>query len=208
MRHWESLVRAAASALFRRYQTYAEDLVADLIADIAAGAFPNLPEKSDTLVAFARGVIRNRAKQVNRREARLLRFADLRQIAEVPARVDTDAWRSALRAQLARDIAAASAYLTPREAEIAQLHWIEAWPTTDIASRLGIAPRTVKELLRRARRKLNQLLRCHYTAAHANGRTGALDSGPAVTRGATLSKKGDRSHAHSPVRSRRGTIRH
>jgi len=155
--HWDELVRLARRALFRNAREFAEDLVGDVLGDIAAGKFSGLPPTHRRVVAFARAVLRNRAVVVNRREARRSPLPG----EQLTTAGSVDAWRAAHQALLRRDVANALALLTPREREIATLHWLDGWPVPALAKELGIATRTVKELLRRARPKLCAALADH-----------------------------------------------
>lgn len=153
--HWNDLVRTAEAALFSYARTLPEDLVADLIADVNANHFPKLALQPTTtkLVSFAKGVVRNRAKDANRREVRLVRFKE-----QPPANQRLDVSRTESHALLRHEIETALAHLTPRERQVAILHWLDGWQTPDLAKKLGLARSTVKELLRRAKRKLHAAL--------------------------------------------------
>jgi RNA polymerase sigma factor (sigma-70 family) len=59
---------------------------------------------------------------------------------------------------LARDVADALRHLTPRERQVATLHWLQQWTGPQIADGLGISVCTVKELLRRAGQQLRAQL--------------------------------------------------
>lgn len=158
-RHWDELIRTARRALFSNTQAYAEDIAADLIADVLAGRFPNLPRKSQDVVRYAKGVLRNRAWDANRKESRYRALSDgLPHFHSSP-----DPWVRASCALLGKQLDSALARLTKREREVVQLHWIDGWSTRDTAAKLNIAQRTVKELLRRARHRLRESLASHGT---------------------------------------------
>jgi RNA polymerase sigma factor, sigma-70 family len=149
----EALERSARRALFAHTQGDAMDLVCEVIADTADGAFPNLPRDDTKALAFLEGVIRHRASHINRREARVVALSGDDVLGDV-----SDAWQCAARVVVARDVSRALKMLTPREREMATLHWIEGWSSRQIGEALGVSVRTVKELLRRGRRRLRSNL--------------------------------------------------
>jgi RNA polymerase sigma factor (sigma-70 family) len=151
--HRGEFVWTAKRALFSYARAHAEDIVSDVIMNIGDGAFPTLPDTAPKVVAFIKRVIQNRARHVNRREAR---FAPLSE--DQPSTDCLDALQLGARFLLARDVAKGLEGLTTREREIARLHWLDECPSPEIATALGISLRTVKELLRRARRKLRARL--------------------------------------------------
>lgn len=156
--HWGELVSTARKALFCYARLHAEDVVSEVVVDIGCDVLPSLPSVEPAAIAFLKGVIRNRARHVNRRESRL------RPLSEWQAAATPDSWQLALRVQLTRDVAHALSGLTRREREVASHHWLEEWSSPDIAANLRISNRSVKELLRRARRKLRAAL-AHYDDA-------------------------------------------
>jgi RNA polymerase sigma factor (sigma-70 family) len=164
-----TLRQTARMSLYASVRMHAEDLVAGVIADIACGEFHNLPATSVGVMAFAKGVINNRARHLNR-EA--YRFDELREQGS-SSRAVVDPWACGARMILHRDVECALASLTPREREVARLHWLEQWSAPEIAERLGTATRTVKELLRRAAPKLRCALSRHRADGHARRREGS-----------------------------------
>jgi RNA polymerase sigma factor (sigma-70 family) len=154
--HWHHFVSTAERALFACARPMAEDLVADVMVDILRGGIIGLPTGDGGAVRFVDGVIRNRARHLNRREGRLDQFEDDH------AGVQTsDPWRQATCILLVHDVERALMQLTPREREIVRLHWLLQWTTPEIALELRIAVRTVKELLRRAKHRLVTHLALH-----------------------------------------------
>lgn len=150
--HWDHLVREAERALFSYAHAHAEDLVAGLIAHVTTGRFKEFPNTTERVLKFAKGVVRNRARDINRREARWVQSPGQSLLEKrLVAAADLDPL-------LRREIEDALAHLTPREREVSKLHWLDGWPTPQLAEKLDIRPRTVKELLRRARRKLRERL--------------------------------------------------
>lgn len=170
------LRRTARMSLYAAMRMHAEDLVAGVIADIACGEFHNLPTTSEGVMAFAKGVIHNRARHLNREASRFDGLND--QVS--PARCVVDPWACGARLILHRDVECALASLTPREREVARLHWLEQWSAPEIAERLGTATRTVKELLRRAAPKLRCALSRHRDEGHVQrGESSRAARGPA-----------------------------
>lgn len=153
MHYGDALERSARRALFAHTQSDAMDLVCEVIADTGDGAFPGLPRDDTKALAFLEGVIRHRASHINRREARMVALPEDDVLGDV-----SDAWQCAARVVVARDIGRALKTLTPREREMATLHWIEGWSSRQIGESLGVSVRTVKELLRRGRRRLRSNL--------------------------------------------------
>lgn len=151
--HWDELVTTAERALCDYARAHAPDLVSEAIDDVRRGAFNTLPDTDDNDVGFIKGVLRNRARHVNRREARLVSLSSADQSVSL-----VDPWQKSGRALLERDVLDALAQLTPRERQLASLHWLEQWSGPEIAATLGISVHTVKELLRRARRHLRRHL--------------------------------------------------
>jgi RNA polymerase sigma factor (sigma-70 family) len=142
-------VWTAQNALFDYARAHAQDLVSDVITDVGRGAFHALPDADHQAVGFIESVIRNRANHINRREARLVSLS-----GDEPSSDPHDPWQRGARVLLVRDVADALSRLTPREREVAAMHWLDQWSSPEIAGALGISVRTVKELLRRARRGL------------------------------------------------------
>ena len=158
-----TLRQTARMSLYAGMRMHADDLVAGVIADIACDEFHNLPTTSVGVMAFAKGVIHNRARHLNR-EA--YRFDALTEHVS-PSRGAVDPWACGARTILHRDVECALECLTPREREVASLHWLEQWSAPEIAERLGTSTRTVKELLRRAAPKLRCALARHHEDSHA-----------------------------------------
>ncbi len=127
--------------------------MAQIMADVCAGELAGLPPGDTSAVAFIRGVIRNRAAHINRRERRLVPLPELAD--------DEDPWARATRILVTADVEVAMTLLTPRQREVAVRHWLQQESTPEISAALGIAPRTVKELLRRAAKELRTTLSCH-----------------------------------------------
>lgn len=156
---YRQLMWTASNALFEQNRAYAEDLVADLICDVVTGRFPRLPNTPLQVIAFAKCVLRNRAMHVNRDAALLVSVPG----DEVGMSRSSDPWlrdpalRQRIRSALSR--------LPARERQVAVLHWVEGHTVPSVARQLGIAPRTVKELARRGRRKLRNDL----AAARSSG---------------------------------------
>lgn len=152
--HYTSLLRTARGTLFTDVGWQAEDLVCDLIGDVATGKLARLPADRKRLVPFCHGVLRNRAKDVNRRERRLVALADAPPATDrSPDPLHRTEW-----VLLRSEVGHALRCLAPRERECAILHWIEGWGTPEVAGHLEIATSTAKELLRRGRKKLRRSL--------------------------------------------------
>lgn len=151
--YWDQFLWTANHALFDYARAFAPDVVSDVIIDVGQGAFPGLPDAEFNAARFVRNVIRHRAVHINRREARLVSLSD-----ETWSGETLDPWQPGARALLARDVRDALSCLAPREREVAALHWLDQWSCREIAGALGISLRTVKELLRRARRRLRTSL--------------------------------------------------
>lgn len=69
---------------------------------------------------------------------------------------------ASLRTFAARDLDLAMTRLTMAERDVADLHVLEEWTFEEIAGHRGSSIRTVKELNRRARRKLRETLEARY----------------------------------------------
>jgi RNA polymerase sigma factor (sigma-70 family) len=163
--HLDELVRTAREALFVSAGAYAPELAMDVVDDIVTQRLHRLPQTEKQIVAFAKGVIRNRAKHINRDHGRHVPLE-----SAVSLQADsTDPWKRAEAVTRARDIIEAFAHLTPRQREVAVLHWQEQWTTPEIADALGVSIKTVKELLRRARRRLRDMVSCPKPRVRANG---------------------------------------
>ncbi|MHB0947488.1 MAG: RNA polymerase sigma factor [Gemmatimonadaceae bacterium] len=146
-----------ARALFACARTEAEDLVAEVIADIWCGRFDSVPEGECRLFAFAGGILRNRALHANRGGARHLSLDCITAAtngADLP-------WALAERVVRSHAVHRALERLPARQRQVARLHWLEQYETPEIAEVLGISVRTVKELLRRARGRLRADLQLH-----------------------------------------------
>ncbi len=152
--HWAGLLASARSALAPSMRHQAPDVVADVLAGICHGRFPALTHSEVDVLAYAAGIIRNQARHVNRTRGR---EADLR--PHVSSKQIPEPVRLALRVWIGRDVLLALDRLTPREREVATLHWVEEWSDREIADASGTSVSTVRELLRRARRKLRESLR-------------------------------------------------
>jgi RNA polymerase sigma-70 factor, ECF subfamily len=147
--HVPRLRAVAVRALDASSRDDAEDMVAELMADVWHGRLTRLPDPERQLLAFAEGVLRNRAMHLNRRRRRTVSLDD------APVGGDSiDHWAAADRIITAHDVGEALHRLTPRQRELASLHWIQQQGCPLIAAELGISLRTVKELLRRARKAL------------------------------------------------------
>lgn len=156
VRHWHGFVRTAQGALRDFARAHAEDLVSEVMLDVGSGRFDRLPPVDHEAARFVRGVIRHRAGHLNRRESRLTALG-----GDMPSAGTGDPWRHTSQSLLARDVSGALRQLTPREREVAALHWLGQCSSPEIAAVLGVSVRTVKELLRRARRKLRVHLAAH-----------------------------------------------
>jgi RNA polymerase sigma factor (sigma-70 family) len=105
------------------------------------------------VIAFAKGVLRNRAKHVNRDAALWVPVSE----DDIASSRSCDAW---FRDPVLRQrLQVALWQLTPRERQVVILHWVDGHSAPSVARQLGVAVRTVKELLRRARSKLGNELR-------------------------------------------------
>lgn len=160
--HWSRFVSTAEYALADCARGYAEDLVADVMLDVERGRFGALPDIYRDTPRFIDGVIRHRARHVNRREMRVVSISH-----EALAPVACEAWTRAAQILLAEDVAAALRRLTPRQQQVARMHWLNQWSEPEIATALGISACTVKELLRRAAFQLRIQL-----ASYANSNNG------------------------------------
>ena len=174
----------AQHALADCARVYAEDLVGDVLLDVERGRFERLPANCRDTPRFIDGVIRHRARHVNRREMRVVSIS-----REVFAPVVCEAWACAAQICLAKDVAAALARLTPRQEQIARMHWLNQWSEPEIATALGISACTVKELLRRAAFQLRCHLACYANlescAARASAATGITRSTISTIQGTT-----------------------
>lgn len=159
--HWNWFVTTAERALGDAARASAQDLVAEVMDDVRRGRFALLPAADRDAARFIAGVIRQRARHVNRREARSVSLSE-----HEPAAAPCDPWARAAQILLARDLADALRQLTPRERQVATMHWLQQWSGPQIATELGISVSTVKELLRRAGRRLRAHLD-HYDEAGA-----------------------------------------
>jgi RNA polymerase sigma factor (sigma-70 family) len=154
---FDTLQHTARRSLFDAVRLNAEDLVAGVIADVACGEFRELPTSPPAVLAFAKSVVRNRARHTNRDACRFADFPD-----ELLAHHrGYDPWERVVRAIVRRDIESAFSSLTPRERQVSTLHWLEQWSAAEIAAHFGTSLRTVKELLRRSAQKLRCSLSCH-----------------------------------------------
>lgn len=154
-RHRHELLGVARSTLALRFSHWAEDIVSDVVTLILLGRLAAVKNQGTEAaqLAYIKGVIRHRSQHVNRDESR---FAS--GFAEAALSGVGAAWRRADAIFRRRDVMRAVSQLTPRERELVMLHWIRGWSCPDIAHKLEISPKTVKELLRRARRKLGVAL--------------------------------------------------
>jgi RNA polymerase sigma factor (sigma-70 family) len=155
-RYWHSFVWTARRELNDYARGYAEDLVSDVILDLGRGAFASVPRGEELAARYVRGVIRRRAAHLNRREARLVALEE-----SFPGSVSADPGRQCAQCLLAADVSTALATLTPRERQVAALHWLQQCSNPEIAEALSISVNTVKELLRRAGGKLRLQLARH-----------------------------------------------
>jgi RNA polymerase sigma factor (sigma-70 family) len=154
--HRSDFVRTARAALFGFARDQAQDLVSEVIADVGRGAFPALPDVDRRAMKFVQTVIRYRARHINRCEARMVSFDEEQSPIDL-----VDGWERCAQIFLVRDVTNSLARLPARQREVASLHWLEQRSCPEIAARLGITVRTVKELLRRARRSLRAKLAHH-----------------------------------------------
>jgi RNA polymerase sigma factor (sigma-70 family) len=151
--HWARFVSTAERALTDCARMYAEDLVADVMLDVECGRFGVLLGTCADPPSFIGGVIRHRARHLNRREMRVVSLPN-----DVLDPATCEAWSRAAQILLARDVSGALRHLTPRQREVASMHWLDQWSTPQIAGALGISVCTVKELLRRAALRLRDQL--------------------------------------------------
>jgi RNA polymerase sigma factor (sigma-70 family) len=149
--HSKRLVHAAQQELGGDYEG-AEDVACEVIMAIAENRFAHvrLPAPEGLLVKYALSVCRNAARnrrRSNQRRAMLLVRLSTYDAACVDALTPTEALQAA-------PIREALGDLTPRERELVIRHWIHEATVPTIAAELNVSVNTVKELLRRARRKL------------------------------------------------------
>jgi RNA polymerase sigma factor (sigma-70 family) len=129
-----------------------------------ASRFP-LPAPVREGVAFAVAVINNDVRNQRRYQRRHTSLAAVRDRRVPEARSPSlHAERAALRGA----VVAALRCLTPRERQVAMLHWLELRTVRETAGQLGVAVKTAEELLRRARRKLYPELRAWAPAPGAD----------------------------------------
>lgn len=147
--HWDRLVTTAEHALDDCARAHAQDVVAEVMDDVRRGRFAVLPPCDPDAARFIAGVVRQRARHVNRRESRAVALSENAHHA-----APCDPWVCAAQILLARDVADALEQLPPRQRQVATMHWLQQWSGPEIAAELGISVCTVKELLRRAGRRL------------------------------------------------------
>ncbi|HUF51343.1 MAG TPA: sigma-70 family RNA polymerase sigma factor [Longimicrobiales bacterium] len=134
-------------------QAEAEDIASDVITAVLEERFEDrfhLPARDGQAVAYALTVTRNMARTRGRATRRRASLISAHMIRDSGASTPP----AAIEPKLAAAVNQALARLTPRERELAELHWMYGATTGEIARRLAISQNTVKELLRRARKKL------------------------------------------------------
>lgn len=141
---WDTLVLHARQKLGED-SGLAEDVAAEAVARFACGAFDEIEIPPGRTLAFALGVVRKLALNLKRRECKLLLT---RQEPEAP--VSVDAIDPILQSRIDRAMRVPSR----SERDVIGLHYLESWTVAEIATARGVSPKTVKELLRRGRRKL------------------------------------------------------
>ncbi len=162
----------AARALFAEARYVAEDMVADVIGDVWNGQFHQLPESELGLLGFVKGVLRNRAMHVNRDCRRVQSLNETHATRNI-----IDQWDKANQIIVVRDVRKALMRLSARQRQIATLHWLHQHTCPHIAADLGISVRTVKELLRRARK----VLRAELNRYEPSSVTSAMQASAAST---------------------------
>lgn len=152
---WPRLVRFACRELGGD-DADAEDLVVTVVVAIIDGRIAtrfHLPATVDHATAYTYGLIKNYARN-ERTAARRRAALTLAAGGEIVGRSPCDPLAHMQSLETGRAVVRALEALAVREREFAALHWLEGWTVPEIAEALGLAPRTVKETLRRARRKL------------------------------------------------------
>lgn len=158
--HWDRMVSFARSVAPQGNEALAEELVQDALAGILETGIV-LPESDHEALAIMRQRIRNLGSNLRRRE-RIRRAEPLDAEGITAGGAASDPWRQAWRTFAARDLDLAMTRLTMAERDVADLHVLEEWTFEEIAGHRGSSIRTVKELNRRARRKLRETLEARY----------------------------------------------
>lgn len=137
-------------------QEDAEDLVACIQQEILEGKFNRiLPAEDCEAIRFTIGVIRLKAGRVLRRRLKWTSIDSVEAYLIAPGR---DPAEDAEFAEIRQRVSWAIDQLPTRQRELALAHWVEGISVPAAAERFGISPKTAKELLRRARKRLRNLL--------------------------------------------------
>lgn len=152
-KHREPLLWIAIGVLGRHGdRDTAEGVVHDAWVHLAGGN-SELPDDDEALVKTIRAVVRRTARNRRRYEAR----REGEPLEGVEAEVGTPCHEACILA--AAEVRWGLDKLTPSEREVVTLRELEGASLEDIARRRGSKKRTVKEQLRRGRRRLRRALR-------------------------------------------------
>lgn len=152
--HRDELVERARSRLGSRADE-AEELVQEFLCDLCAGLFDDRAVPEAKTVAFAKGVIENRARNLRRKktEARLTE-------EPYPAQW-TAPWEAALGIRRREALLHAFRALPARDRRVLVWCAIDGQSAKKVAVREGVSPDTVRQRLHRARRRLRRSLEPH-----------------------------------------------
>ena len=130
----------------------AKDLISAIKIEILEGKFDRaLPMATGQAFSFVVGVIRRKAGHICAKQSKAIHIESVMHL--LPAGSPCPA-AEAESADLRQRIAQAICSLPPRQQELVDLHWVRGMSVSAATRELGIALKTGKEHLRRARHKL------------------------------------------------------